>query len=317
MNLKKLLQVSTCLLFTAGAASAAFADDEAGASADANATAGAGASTDPNAAGGGASAGMDANANAAVDAGGGLSMLWPQSVIDRPYVVPAGTIAAGVNLGVAKASFTFTDPTTGMTTTTSATGEGMGILAAYGVNDKINAGLTYSLSLHDFEAKGPLTIYGAFKLAHSAKMSVAATANFTYDLNAETKEIDAGLGLRYNVAPKIAVFTGAPFGPGPVGQHLSVSLESKGPISFDVLAGAGFQATPQAFVYLSTNLAHINISNDASGFFGADFIPLTLGGQFSVNKNIDAMAGFILPDLKNAKFDLFAFSVGATYYVGK
>ncbi|HUS33419.1 MAG TPA: hypothetical protein VMZ53_33185 [Kofleriaceae bacterium] len=314
MNLKKLLQVSTGLLFIAGAASTAFADDEAGASADANAEATV--STDPNAAGG-AGAGMDANATASVDAGAGLSMLWPQSVIDRPYVVPAGTIGVGASLGVAKASFTFVDPVTGMSSTTSATGEGMGITAAYGISDALNAGVSYGFSLHEFEIKGPLTVYGAFKLAHSAKMSVAASASFTYDVGAETKGINAGLGLRYNVAPKIAVFTGAPFGPGPVGEHLSLSLDSDGPISFDVFAGAGLQATPQAFVYLSTNVAHINISNDATGIFGADFVPIQLGGQFSVNKNIDAQAAFILPDLKNAKFDLFAFTVGATYYVGK
>jgi hypothetical protein len=313
MNLKKLLSLSAGLLFTAGAASAALADDEAGAAADATVSTDPNA-TDPNA--GGAAGGMDANANVSVDAGGGLSMLWPQSVIDRPYVVPAGTIAAGATLGIAKASFTFTDPVTGMTTTSSATGEGMGLMGAYGISDDLNAGVGYGFSLHDFEIKGPLTIYGAYKLAHSAKMTVAATANFTYDLGSETKTINAGLGLRYNVAPKIAVFTGAPMGPGPAGQHLTLSLEDMGPITFDVLAGAGMQVTPQAFVYLSTNLAHINISNSANGFFGADFIPLQIGGQFSLNKNVDIQASFSPGDLKSA-FDIFAFSVGATYYVGK
>jgi hypothetical protein len=312
MNLKKLLQLSTGLLFTAGAASAAFADDtEAGAAADANAEV----APDPNA--GGGATGMDGTANVSVDAGAGLSMLWPQSTIDRPYVVPAGTIAAGATLGVAKISFTTIDPVTMMPTTTTSTGEGMGISAAYGISDDLNAGLLYGFSLNEFEIKGPLTIYGAYKLAHSAKMTVAATANFTYDLNSESKEINAGLGLRYNVAPKIAVFTGAPMGPGPAGQHLTLSLDDMGPISFDVLAGAGFQATPELFAYVSTNLAHINISNDANGFFGADFIPLQLGAQYALNKNLDVNASFILPDLKNAKFDLFAFTVGATYYVGK
>jgi hypothetical protein len=315
MNLKKLLSLSAGLLFTAGAASAALADDEAGAAADATVSTDPNATTDPNA--GGAAGGMDANANASVDAGGGLSMLWPQSVIDRPYVVPAGTIAASAAIGVAKISFSFTDPVTGMTTTSTSTGEGLSLAGAYGISDDLNAGVGYGFSLNEFEIKGPLTIYGAYKLAHSAKMSVAATANFTYDLNSEAKTINAGLGLRYNVAPKIAVFTGAPMGPGPAGQHLSLSLEDMGPITFDVLAGAGMQVSPQAFVYLSTNLAHINISNSANGFFGADFIPVTLGGQFSLNKNVDVQASFVLPDVKEIGFDLFAFQVGATYYVGK
>jgi len=313
MNLKKLLQVSTGLLFTAGAASAAFADVEADANADANANAEV--APDPNA--GGGATGMDGTATATVDAGAGLSMLWPHSTIERPMVIPAGTIGAGATLGVAKISITTIDPITMMPTTTSSTGEGMGIQAAYGISDDLNAGIGYGFSLNEFEIKGPLTVYGAYKLAHSAKMTVAASASFTYNLASESKTINAGLGLRYNVAPKIAVFTGAPYGPGPVGQHLTLSLDDMGPISFDVLAGAGFQATPDLFAYVSTNLAHIKISNDANGFFGADFIPLQLGAQYALNKNLDVNASFILPDLKNAKFDLFAFTVGATYYVGK
>ena len=35
----------------------------------------------------------------------------------------------------------------------------------------------------------------------------------------------------------MAAFTGAPYGPGPVGQHLSISLESDGPITFDLDSG--------------------------------------------------------------------------------
>jgi hypothetical protein len=299
MNRIKLAVIAGGALFAAPV----FADDTTEPAAGGTVEAGAGAEVSA----GGAGAGMEATAAAS----GGASMAWPQAVIDRPYVLPASKIAAGGDLVIAKVSFT--DPVSGMTTT--STGEGLGIIAGYGVTDKITAGLTYAFSLNEFEIKGPLTLYGEFQLAHSAKMSVAASASFTYDLAAETMGLAAGLGLRYNVAPKIAVFTGAPFGPGPVGQHLSIDLDPTN-ISFDVYGGAGFQATPQIFAYLSTNLAHIKISGDmnANAFFGADFIPLSLGGVFALNKNLDIHAGFNLVDLKEIGFDVFALSAGVTWY---
>src|SRR5690242_6376043 len=142
---------------------------------------------------GGAGAGMEGTVNATATADTGA---WPTAVIDRPYVLPKSKLAVGADLGVAKISFP-----DGMGGSTTSTGEGLGIIAGYGVTDKITAGLTYGFSLNEFEIKGPLSLYGEFQLAHSAKMSITASANFTYDLNSEAKEIDAGLGLRYNVTP--------------------------------------------------------------------------------------------------------------------
>lgn len=267
---------------------------------------------DPNAGdpsmGGGAAVG-----DGSMDAAGGVVVggAWGKDVMTRSYVLPASKVAVTADLVLARLSFSFTDPITGMTTTSSDTAIGLAAGGHYGVTDKIMAGATYALQLSEFEAKGPLTIYGAYQIAHDGKLSLAATANFTYDIAGETMGINAGLGLRYNVAPKVAVFTGSPFGPGPVGQHLTISLEDMGPITFDVLGGVGFQATPELFAYFATNLAHINISNSANAFFGADFIPVKLGGLYALNDKIDVTASFDLPDVKEIGFDLFAVSVGA------
>lgn len=262
---------------------------------------------DPNA--GGAGAGMEGTVEATPPATGGMASIWFKQVISRPYVLPASKLAVTGQFFVAKISFI--EPITMMPV--SSTGAGLQLGGHYGVTDKITAGGLYSFSVKDFEIKGPLTVYGAFQIAHSAKMSVAATAAFTYDLNAEAASVMAGLGLRYNVTDKIGVFTGAPLAPGPVGNHLKLSFADKGPMSFDVNAGVGLQATPELFAYLATNIAHINISNDATAIFGADFLPLTLGGQFAVTDQLDVNAFFQLPDLKEAQFDLYAFGVGATF----
>jgi hypothetical protein len=145
---------------------------------------------------------------------------------------------------------------------------------------------------------------------------VAATADFAVNLDdTNDMSISAGLGVRYMVAPKIGVFTGAPYGPGPVGQHLSISLADSGPITFAIPVGGMFQATPELNIHAMTELASISISNSSTTIFGADYIPLYLGGLFAVNKNIDVQAEFGLPDLENSQFDLFTFTVGARYHV--
>lgn len=247
---------------------------------------------------------------------------WSRSVIERPYVLNKGKIAAYGQYGIAKASFTFG----GMTS--SATGDGFGLGAAYGVSDKITAGLQYSFTPgiigdNDSEMKGDLALYGEYQIVHDGKLSVTASADFALDLCggvdmmgdcASTKALHAGLGARYTLAPKMAVFTGAPYGPGTVGQHLSISLESDGPITFDVPVGFMYQASPELNVYASTALLNLGISNSDTIVFGADYIPLTLGALYSVTPNIDVTGMFILPDLKEAQFDLYAFALGARWY---
>ncbi len=40
-----------------------------------------------------------------------------------------------------------------------------------------------SLTLNKFEAKGPLTLYGNYRVLHTAKMALAASVDFTNNFN--------------------------------------------------------------------------------------------------------------------------------------
>jgi hypothetical protein len=241
---------------------------------------------------------------------------WPDVIIERPYVLPSGMLAAYADVELARISATVA----GMTE--SATEEGLHLGAGFGITDKITAGVEYAFALHEFEIKGPLTLWSELKLAHGEKLNVAASAGLVVDLNASdamgasttTETLVAGVGAAYKVTPTLAVFTGAPVGPGPVGQQLQVGFQSGAPITFDVLAGAGVQATPQLFAYASTNLAHLSISNSANGFFGADFIPLNVGAFFAASKQLDLGAFLSFPDLENAKLDVMVFGAGLTWF---
>lgn len=259
----------------------------------------------------------DPNAGSVTATGNAMMGWWPTSAIDRPYMRGKGKITAGLDYGLFKASFT--DPLSGMSS--SITADAINLSAAYGVSDQINVGLGYAVPLgvagdNDFAAAGNLTLWGGYQIKHDPKLSISATAEFSVDLdNTDDMGLAAGLGAKYMLAPKVAVFTGMPYGPGPVGDHLKISLADSGPITFEIPVGGMYQATPELNVHAMTTLANISISNSDTTIFGADYIPLYLGGLFAVNKNIDVQAEFGLPDLKEAQFDLYTITLGARYHV--
>lgn len=290
--------------------------------------------TDGTGGGGGEMGGGEMNASGEMSVSPevmGTAGMWPRSASARPFFRAKGKATAGLDFNLLKAS-----SSDAMGNTFSATLDFITLQAAYGVTDQISVGLLYALSLGlgdgDFEAVGPLSLWGGYQIKHDAKMSLAATGAFAIDLdNTDTKGIGLGLGFRYSVADKIAVFTGAPYGPGPVGGagfgggplaglfggggHLNISLADMGPITFDLPVGGMFQATPELAVHLMTNLASISISNSDTIIFGADYIPLIVGGLYSANEQIDVLASLNLPDLKEAQFDLFVISVGARIHL--
>jgi hypothetical protein len=309
-RLKSVL-IGTSLLFAAPA----FAQD-AEVGADATATTGDGTvSADAN-----ANVNADPNATGTADAtatGNAMMGWWPQAVVDRPYMRGAGKITVQGDLNIGKINIPAIPPAPGGSITVDALVLG----GTYGVSDQINVGALYAIPLgiigdNEFNAAGSLDLWGGYQISHTSKLSLAATADFAVNLdNTDDMAIHAGLGARYMVAPKIGVFTGQPYGPGPVGNHLSVGLGDAGSVTFAVPVGAMFQATPQLNVALSTQLLTIGISDADTIIFGADYIPLNLGLLFAASDKLDVTASFNLVDLKEVGFDIYSFSVGARFHM--
>lgn len=240
---------------------------------------------------------------------------WSRSVIDRPVTLPTGKLGAGAQLQIARAS---------LGPLGSATATGLGIVGGYGINDKLSVGGSYSFTLDEFEIKGPLSIYGAYTLVDNGKLTIGASADVVFNFNGSDgmggsstdTTIHAGLAARYKIAPQLAVFTGSPWTPGPLGQHLSLGLNEGAPKTFSIPVGVGFQATPELFAFANTTLATIMLSDPGMGdrvSFIGDLIPLTIGAFYSVTPNIDAVVAFDMPDVPSVG-DLFAVTVGARYF---
>ncbi len=257
----------------------------------------------------------DPSAAPAVSPPGEANAAWSQSYIDRPLTLPAKMLSVYGDFNIANVSFT--DSVTG--TSSSATVEGLQLGAAYGVSDKLTVGADYSITLHpDGSAKGPLDLYASFGAYHKDKLSAAVGGGLIIDFtDPTTEQIFLGAAIRYQVAPKIAIFTGSPTtAPGPAGQHLQIGLNSKAPITFSIPVGVGLQATPQAYVYVDTTIADISISNSNNAFLFSDFIPVEVGGLFAVSSKLDVGAHLAFLDLKGSASDL-VFGVSARYFMGK
>lgn len=246
---------------------------------------------------------------------GEANAAWSQSYIDRPLTLPAKMLSIYGDFDIANVSFT--DPVSGASS--SATVEGLQLGVAYGVSDKLTVGADYAVTLHpDGSAKGPLDLYASFGAYHKDKLSAAVGGGLIIDFTDPTSEqIFLGAAIRYQVAPKIAIFTGSPTtAPGPAGQHLQIGLNSKAPITFSIPVGVGLQATPQAYVYVDTTIADISISNSSNAFLFSDFIPVDIGGLFAVSPKLDVGAHLSFLDLKGSASDL-VFGVSARYFMGK
>jgi|JI10StandDraft_1071094.scaffolds.fasta_scaffold16478_2 opacity protein-like surface antigen len=217
---------------------------------------------------------------------------YPQAVIDRPGVLPKGVLEVTADLPITYIKIL----------DTSATGVGLGIGARYGLAPKIDAQLTYSFSLKDFEIKGPLGVVAQYEITTSDKLRVAARVSTGLDFNGidltdgsskvEFAGVGVGLNLQYKITPKIAVFTN--------GDHLSLGgSDFPKPVSLNLPIGFGFQANEKINVFAQTSIGTIGLSPSGNVLI-SDITPFQLGGTFSPDNKLDIGAALTFLDLQHA-----------------
>jgi hypothetical protein len=293
--------------------------------------------------------GSGAPSTAAPGATAAVGALGGTPIIDRPLTLNAGKIGAYADLDILRTTVDTVTVVNGtpMTTTASNTALGLHLGAGYGVNNDLTVGLEYAFSLaNDFEIKGPLSLYGSYSLFHKDKLTVGVSGVLIFDFDGESVDsmgnvsstvdvsLSLGAGVRYANTPSIALYTGngqeyGPSGdvglvaPGILGSQLLLGFNNGAPIVFSVPIGVAWQATPQIYAFAQTELfdvVHVSVtegtttvSNTSSNFLFADYIPLEIGGFYTVNHNLDVGAALNFGDLKNG-VDALAFSLAARYY---
>ena len=220
-----------------------------------------------------------------------MSRGWTEVVIDRPLTLPASKLALYGTLEIAHVTLTLLAGEAPLGGQAHRLDLGLG----YGVTDLLTVGAQYAFAIHDFEIKGPLTLFGAYSLLSKSKLTIGASADLTIDIgkSATYETLHAGLGVRFQLAPTIALFTGGtpvsfggvasemPMAGSVLGQHLAIGLNSNAPITFDIPVGLGIQASPQAFLWANTSVAHLGFSNASNLYLFKDYIPLNVGLNFA------------------------------------
>lgn len=233
----------------------------------------------------------------------GATPRYPREVIMRPLTLPGGVFAVGDD--------TATDKSFDAVAT--------GLVAGYGINDKLEAALFYAFALKEFEAKGTVDAgvgYAAIRGAMDGKLEVVARAQLGYDLVGEgLRPLGLGAQAQYNVSDKLCIIT-------PGGQ-LQVALEEDAsmatPITFGLPVAAGFQATPELYLQLDTTLATFSIADSANAFIFADATPAKVTAVYNVVPAIDVAAAIgldLTPPDPAGVGDTLAFLLGVRYYGG-
>lgn len=276
----------------------------------------------------------DPGAPAPAPASGGgaaaASGSWSTDINDRPLVLDPGKLEIHAQLPILAFSETVPDGMGGEITDTE-TFELLNLGASYGIAPKIEVGLDYVFLLHPNGdiTSGELGLHGAYAAYHTPKMdlAIAAALNLNYFGDDTEVSLSVGAWFRYRLTPKLSLFTGQPatpyqqdFGLGTLGvglptNQLYIGLNDSQPVSLSLPVGVGFQAIPQLFLFASTDIANIYFTNGPKSvdFIFADFIPIALGGYYSVTNQLDLGITFS-DDLEHAG-DFYAFTFGGRYFI--
>ena len=251
----------------------------------------------------------------------------PLAINERPLTLPDGKLAVhgGLRVGVLTLE---TMP--GVKTSSTSTGFGLGV--NYGVSSSTEVGLDYTVGISPGTVKGPLTLHGAYLAVSGAKLDVAVAAataidfsDFTDPMTMQTTtrtafSVQIGAWARYRINRKASLFSGLPALPNstvslsklslalpPMPYQLTIGLNSGGTTALDVPIGLGYQINPKIYAFGMLNLAHIRIANTVNAFLFKDFIPISIGGFYALDK-LDIGAEFS-DDLKQGtdylRFDTF------------
>ncbi|HEY5948901.1 MAG TPA: hypothetical protein VIV40_25595 [Kofleriaceae bacterium] len=228
----------------------------------------------------------------------------PRVINERPLTLPKSKLAVhgGLRVGV----LTLPNPA-GMDVTT--TSEGLALGVNYGVSDSSEVGFDYTLGLSPGSLKGPLTLHGAYRAVSGAKLDVAIAAGVAIDFSDLTDPVtmqtttrtafslELGAWARYRLTRKVSAFSGLPALPAstvslskfsfalpPLPYQLAIGLNNDGAIALDLPVGVAYQATPKLYTLFMLDLAHIRVANTANAIIFRDFIPVSLGGFYSLDK---------------------------------
>jgi len=221
-----------------------------------------------------------------------------QEIIHRTLTAPAGQAEAGGSL-----IFTII-PDTDVATAVDITG-------AFGITDQVDVRVGYAFAVSPkVQAKGALGAELGIGFMDTGNLALAGRVGLGYSLAASAAlPLEAGVTFRFKFNDQVALYSPFP--------QLSIALEEEmgaRPIQALLPIAIGFQATPQIFAAIKTNIATLKIKDSANSFIFKDTTELKANLFFSPSNAIDLGAGLGWGDIINAP-DTLDISLTAILYL--
>jgi hypothetical protein len=222
---------------------------------------------------------------------------WPREIVARPRTLPKDAFAGLADLDIQHSSVTVNGAAEGLTTI------GLRLGGSYGITDALELGLAYELYPHTPDRgvvfPGPLDLRAAYRVYAQGKLSAAAQVRIDHDFDRKTSDVYAGAYVHYRVTPALAIYSPGEQLVAAVQRADRGTVAAIKPASFHLPVGLGYQLDGKLYLYGEIELAKLNINADANAFLFADYVPLRLGGFYSVSHQLDVGLAFEFPDLKD------------------
>ncbi|CAN5872297.1 hypothetical protein BH11MYX3_BH11MYX3_10960 [soil metagenome] len=244
-------------------------------------------------------------------------MNWPALILTmftgtaaaEPLTLSRGQLAVRGDVSIVATSRSSLGTTVHDTTPVMRAGGGFGILPW------VTAGASYAFELDDPGRAGLLTVFGAAALVQGGRLSIGVGLETTLDLGSVGDGVvAAGGAVRYQLTPAVAVFTGSPWLPGPLGHQLQLGL---GPTRYAVLdlpVGVEVAFTPRVIAHAGTGLASIVLSDPGLEDRVTTLVrrnPIDAGVWVHLDGGVSLIATLSSPDLRD--HDYIEVGVGARY----
>lgn len=227
--------------------------------------------------------------------------------LERPLTLDGGQWAARGSLGIAWTARSSLGTTVRSTDPIGRTG------GAFGVARWLTVGAEYAFVVDAPGTAGLLTVSASSELYACGRLAIGVSLAASFDLDAAGDgELVAGAAARYRITPVVAVFTGSPWLPGPLGRQLAASLGPERSAAFELPVGVALQLGPRVLAHASTGLATIILTDPGRERRVSWFTrrtPVTAGVWFALDRRLSLAGTFTTPDLQERDHVEVALSV--------
>ncbi len=227
----------------------------------------------------------------------------------EPLTLSRGQLAVRGDLSLVATSRSSLGTTVHDTSPVARAGGGVGITRW------LTAGASYAFELDDAGRAGLLTVYGAASVVDCGRLAIGVGLETTLELGSiGDGVVAAGAAVRYQLTDAVALFTGSPWHPGPLGHQLELGVGPTGYAVLDLPVGLEVALGSRVLAHAATGVMSIVLSDPGLEDRVTTLVrrnPVDAGVRVAIDPRLSLIGWFGSPDLRAA--DHVEVGVGARY----